>query len=225
MKPNIAIDGPAGAGKSTIAKEIARRLGFLYIDTGAMYRALTYLSLKEGVDLDCPKELTRLAAKAKISLEGRVDEGIKVYSNGEDVTTKIRQPHVSKYVSKVARVEGVRTEMIKLQREIASSGGVVMDGRDIGSVVIPEAEVKFFVTASLEERTSRRLKELKEKGYNVRYEELKKEIVRRDMIDTRRKIAPLKQADDAILIDTTKLSVEETVKRMLKIFRERTLKK
>ncbi|HBT20515.1 MAG TPA: (d)CMP kinase [Peptococcaceae bacterium] len=221
MKPNIAIDGPAGAGKSTVARKLAEKLGFLYIDTGAMYRALTYCALKKGIDINNPDELTELAENVEIFLTADEDGQMRVYCCGEDVTSYLRDPKVSQCVSKVAEVPGVRRRMVELQRKMASAGGVIMDGRDIGTYVLPDAQLKFFITADLEERARRRLKDLEKQGYIADLEEVKKEIAMRDAKDSSRAVAPLKKAEDAVLIDTTNLTVDEVLQLIFKISRER----
>ena len=213
-KINIAIDGPAGAGKSTVAKLVAKKLGFLYIDTGAMYRALTLKALEVGIDLNDAKELSALAFKTTVNLKESA-EGLKVFLDERDVSLDIRSPLVSQNVSLVAKVSGVREKMVSLQREMASHGGVVMDGRDIGTFVLPDAHKKFFLTASLEERANRRYMELKEQGYSIDFEELIKDIADRDKLDQEREIAPLIQAVDAILIDTTGLSIDGVVAEII----------
>ncbi|MEM5770436.1 MAG: (d)CMP kinase [Bacillota bacterium] len=220
-KLTIAIDGPAGAGKSTVAQIVAQRLGFIYIDTGAMYRAVTLLALREAMDLGCEAALSSLAQCAEIRLENR--EGAtnpRVMLNGEDVTGEIRSPEVSRHVAQVAQVPGVRKQMVELQRRMGKAGGVVMDGRDIGTHVFPRAEIKIFLTASIEERALRRGKELQAKGYPVDWEKLKAEICSRDQMDAEREIAPLIQAPDAILLDTTSLDIAGVVDRILLIARE-----
>ncbi len=220
-KLTIAIDGPAGAGKSTVAQIVAQRLGFIYIDTGAMYRAVTLLALRKAMDLGCEAALSSLAQCAEIRLENR--EGAtkpRVMLNGEDVTGEIRSPEVSRHVAQVAQVPGVRKQMVELQRQMGKAGGVVMDGRDIGTHVFPRAEIKIFLTASIEERALRRGKELQAKGYPVDWEKLKAEICSRDQMDAEREIAPLIQAPDAILLDTTSLDIAGVVDRILLIARE-----
>lgn len=220
-KLTIAIDGPAGAGKSTVAQIVAQRLGFVYIDTGAMYRAVTLLALREAMDLGSEAELSSLVQRADIRLENREGETKpRVMLNGEDVTGEIRSPEVSRHVSLVAQVPDVRKQMVELQRQMGEAGGVVMDGRDIGTHVFPRAEIKIFLTASIEERAMRRGKELQEKGYPVDWEKLKAEICSRDQMDTEREIAPLIQAPDAILLDTTSLDIEGVVNRILLLARE-----
>lgn len=221
-KLTIAIDGPAGAGKSTVAQIVAQRLGFVYIDTGAMYRAVTLLALKDGGDLSSGAKLSFLAEHAQIRLENQQGETKpRVFLNGEDVTGEIRSPEVSRQVSLVAQIPGVRRRMVELQRQMGKAGGVVMDGRDIGTHVFPLAEVKIFLTASIEERALRRAKELRDKGYVVDLESLKAEISSRDQMDAERETSPLIQASDAILVDTTSLDISGVVDRILLIARER----
>ncbi|MFO7173328.1 MAG: (d)CMP kinase [Bacillota bacterium] len=214
----IAIDGPAGAGKSTVARQVAERLGYLYVDTGAMYRALTLKALRLRVPLDDADALTALAATTAIRLE-RGEEGNRVFLDGEDVTAAIRDPEVSRHVSTVAAVPGVRERLVQLQREMARGGGVVMDGRDIGTHVLPDADRKFFLTATVEERARRRQAELARAGYQVDLESVKAEIERRDLLDSTRDHSPLTQAPDAIAIDTTGLPVAEVVNRILEYCR------
>lgn len=220
-KLTIAIDGPAGAGKSTVAQIVAKRLGYIYIDTGAMYRAVTLQALREKTDLYSATELSKLAQRVNIRLENQLGEAKpRVFLNGEDVTREIRSPEVSRHVSLVAQIPGVRAQMVELQRQMGKTGGVVMDGRDIGTHVLPLAEIKIFLTASIEERALRRSKELAEKGYPVDLESLKEEICRRDQMDTEREIAPLIQAPDAILLDSTSLHINGVVDQILAIARE-----
>ncbi|KYD09872.1 (d)CMP kinase [Saccharococcus caldoxylosilyticus] len=217
---NIAIDGPAAAGKSTVAKMIAKRLSYIYIDTGAMYRALTYRALQQGIALDDEQALISLLKDTYIELRPS-HEGQLVLVNGEDVTNVIRSKEVTNAVSLVAKHPLVREEMVARQRALAKNGGVVMDGRDIGTHVLPNAEVKVFLKASVEERARRRHKENIARGFPSDLETLKKEIARRDQLDSEREVAPLKKAEDAIEIDTTSLSIEEVVERIMEIVNER----
>ncbi len=217
-KINIAIDGPAGAGKSTVAKLVARKLGYVYIDTGAMYRTLTYKAIKSGVDLHDNGSLNQLLSKTKIEL---TPEG-KVFMDSEEVTELIRTDEVTNSVSFVASQSDVRFEMLTRQQEMARQGGTVMDGRDIGTAVLPNAEVKIFLSATVEERAKRRYEENLAKGYPSDFEQLKQEIALRDKRDSERETAPLKKADDAIEIDTTNLSIDEVVVAILRIVEERS---
>lgn len=220
-KLSIAIDGPAAAGKSTVAKIIAQKLSYLYIDTGAMYRGLTWKALREKIDVQDGEGLYNLLLRTTIEL--KQGENIqRVYIDGIEVTEKIRLPEVTKNVSAVAKHELVRKEMVKRQQLLAKHGGVVMDGRDIGTHVLPNAEVKIFLSASVEERAIRRHEENLKRGIPSDLEQLKEEIAKRDQMDSEREIAPLKKADDAIEIDTTNLTVEEVVKHILDIVEERT---
>ncbi|MEC5252431.1 (d)CMP kinase [Bacillus licheniformis] len=213
----IAIDGPAAAGKSTVAKIVARKKSYIYIDTGAMYRAITYLALEKGVDLNDEAALTALLKESAIDLTVSPEGEQKVYIAGEDVTEAIRTDSVSNQVSIVAKYAGIREEMTKRQQQLAEKGGVVMDGRDIGTHVLPNAEVKIFLLASVEERAKRRFEENVKKGYNVNYETLAEEIRRRDKLDSEREISPLKKADDALEIDTTLLTIDEVAEKILQI--------
>ncbi|ABZ84486.1 cytidylate kinase [Heliomicrobium modesticaldum Ice1] len=217
----VAIDGPAGAGKSTVARELAKRLGYLYIDTGAMYRALTWLALQKGIALSDDEALARLAEQADIALLP-LPGGLTVLADGQDVTDAIRTPEVSRHVSRVSAVAGVRAPMMRLQQKLAEQGGVVMDGRDIGTHVLPQAEVKVFLTASVEERARRRFKEMILKGMDVDFEQLRNDMERRDREDFTRETAPLVQADDALYLDTTGLAFEEVVGRLLDMVHSRT---
>ncbi|MCL6636131.1 MAG: (d)CMP kinase [Peptococcaceae bacterium] len=213
--PNIAIDGPAGAGKSTVARMVAQELGFLYIDTGAMYRAVALQALREGIDLADGESLGRLAAAVSVRLEAGADGSQKVFLNGEDVTEEIRSPGVSRVVSLVARVPAVRERLVALQRALAEKGGVVMEGRDIGTVVLPDARVKVFLTASPEERARRRREELAAKGYSVDQRRMEEEILARDRMDSSRETSPLAPAPDAEIIDCSSLPVEQVVKMIV----------
>lgn len=207
-KLKIAIDGPASAGKSTIAKLIAKDLGYIYCDTGAMYRALTYAALENQIDVNNEKELTELLDHLSISF--KVDESEqKVFINGKDITDAIRNPEVTNQVSAVSAHEKVRKELVSRQQKIAGESGVVMDGRDIGTAVLPNADVKIFMIASVKERAERRFRENLSKGINTPLALLQAEIEERDYKDTHRAASPLVQAPDAIQLDTTSLSIQE----------------
>ncbi|HZK46371.1 MAG TPA: (d)CMP kinase [Atopostipes sp.] len=211
-KFNIAIDGPASSGKSTIAKRLADIYELVYIDTGAMYRSLTYLALQNNISVEDESKLMGLLGKTEIVLE-RKDEGQSVLVNGEDITDAIRQNDVTNNVSVVSSYSRVRKELVKRQQEMAQHVGVVMDGRDIGTVVLPDAEIKIYLVASVEERAERRYLENKQKGIETDYEQLKDEIIARDHYDMNREISPLEQAEDAIRLDTTGLTIEEVVNK------------
>ncbi|HAG07148.1 MAG TPA: (d)CMP kinase [Peptococcaceae bacterium] len=209
-RPIIAIDGPAGAGKSTVAREVARRLGLTYIDTGAMYRAVALLALRQGVNMDDFSGLAAVARKSNVAFI-ETPNGYRTYLNGEDVTEAIREPAVSRVVSLVARVPELRRHLVQTQRQMAAKGGIVMEGRDIGTCVLPWADRKFFITASVEERARRRYEELLSRGVQVSLQELISEIEERDRLDRSRAVAPLVAAADALVIDTTGRSVREVV--------------
>lgn len=211
----IAIDGPAGAGKSTVAKLIAKRLGYLYLDTGAMYRALTLKVLDQGVDINDDQKIAALAKDCIIGLINNPDGTLNVTLDGIDVSLAIRQPRITKSVSDVAKIKEVREAMLKKQRELGGRGNAVLDGRDIGTVVFPDAERKFYVDADLKERVNRRHKELKGLGQNISADAVDADLSNRDKIDSSREFAPLKKAEDAIYIDTTFLSIEEVVNKLL----------
>ncbi|MFY9323033.1 MAG: (d)CMP kinase [Syntrophomonadaceae bacterium] len=212
----IAIDGPAGAGKSTSARILAAKLGVLYIDTGAMYRALALKALKTTINLHDPQDLLELALHTHIHFELN-DQQQKVICDGRDVTEAIRSPEVSAVVSQVAVHPAVRKQMVIMQRDMARNHSVVMDGRDIGECVLPDADYKFYVTASLEERTKRRIKELQANGYEVDEERVKREIMQRDHQDSHREVGALKLLPDSILIDTSALTVDQAVTKIMKI--------
>lgn len=206
----IAVDGPAGAGKSTVSKIVAAKLGFTYIDTGAMYRAVGLKLLKSGKPLT-EKNLIEIVDDIEIKL----DESAKVFLDGVDVTKEIRTPEVSKLASDVSKYGFVRKKLTELQRKMATAGSVIMDGRDIGTQVLPNADLKIFLTATLNERARRRFEELKTKGQAVNFDAVENEIAARDKQDSEREIAPLAKADDAILIDSTNLTVDEVVEKIL----------
>ena len=218
-KMSIAIDGPAGAGKSTVAQIVARRLKYIYIDTGAMYRAVSWKVLQENLTEKDRDAIIQIAKEITITLT-YVDGKTTVFADGCNVTGAIRNPEVSRMVSEVAQIEAVRKAMVDLQRKMAEQGGVVMDGRDIGTHVLPNADLKIFLTASIEERAQRRYKELTEKGFTIRLEELTQEIEERDKKDSEREISPLIQAPDAIFMDTTLLSIEQAVVLILTMCKE-----
>jgi cytidylate kinase len=210
----IAIDGPAGSGKSTVSKIVAKRLALLYIDTGAMYRALTLKAMKQGLDLEDEDALVSLARNTKISLEEKDD--LRISLDGEDVSLAIRKPDVTANVKYIARVPGVRHEMVALQRAIANKdGGAILEGRDIGTVVFPNADYKFYLDASPQERAKRRCKELIESGQAASEISVKEDILTRDDSDTKRSVGALKKCDDAIFIDTTGLSIDGVTEKIL----------
>ncbi len=220
MKDVIAIDGPAGAGKSTIAKKLAVQLNYNYLDTGAMYRAVTLLALTNKVDFSDKKKIVSLAKKAQFQFAFSNDESkLLLFLNGQDVSKLIRSKKINQHVSDVACIKGVRDILVKKQQELAQNGKVVMDGRDIGTRVLPEAEYKFYLTATLEERAQRRFNENLNHDDNVSYQQIKENIKLRDEIDSQRKHSPLKKAEDAILIDTTHFSIEEVVEKIKTIIR------
>lgn len=217
LKLVVAIDGPAGAGKSTVAKLVAQELHLVYIDTGAMYRAVAWKVLyqKKGVTTAAIEEVAK-DIDVRLYYEGG---RTRVFVDGKEVTDEIRTPEISHIVSKVASLALVREKMVELQRKMAESGSVLMDGRDIGTNVLPNASVKIYLTASIEERAKRRAKELLEKGHAVSEADVEKEIAARDKADMEREISPLRQADDAVLLDTTGLSIKEVVSRILSLCR------
>lgn len=217
---NIAIDGPAGAGKSTIAKTVSKNLGYIYVDTGALYRTIGLNVLRQGKDTKKPDEVVSTLADVKVSLRF-VDGEQRVFLGEEDVSEAIRQNEVSMAASNVSSIPAVREFLFDLQRNIASENNCIMDGRDIGTVVLPDAKIKIYLTASAEARADRRFKELTEKGQNVDYNVILEEIKKRDYQDMNREIAPLKKADDAVLVDTTELNLQESIDYMVKVIKER----
>lgn len=216
----IAVDGPAAAGKSTVSKIIAKKLGYTYIDTGAMYRAYTWYVLFKGVDPKNESECVKLIPEVEIEL---YPDG-KVMCSGHDVTRPIREPLVSSNVSYIASYKDIRLALVELQRKMAEKSSVVMDGRDIGTYVLPNADVKIFQIASVEERAKRRYKENVEKGIKCTYEEIIADVQNRDRIDSSRAFAPLKPAEDSVQLDTSNLTIEESVDAILKIIEEKTKK-
>lgn len=213
----IAIDGPAGAGKSTVAKLLSRKLDFLYIDTGAMYRALTLKAIESGVDITDTGKLITLAKDTDIALQYiKETASLKVFLDGRDVSSEIRQPRITRIVSDIAKLKEIREILLDLQRKLGNENNSVLDGRDIGTVVFPDADRKFYLDANSKERVIRRFKELKALGEKVTVEDIEKDLSNRDKIDSTRAFAPLKRAEDAIYIDTTNMAIEEVVSEMLK---------
>ncbi|MED3571836.1 (d)CMP kinase [Cytobacillus praedii] len=219
-KISIAIDGPAAAGKSTVAKIVAEKLSYIYIDTGAMYRALTYKAILNNSNLEDENELIKILNDTVIELQPGKD-GQFIYLDGKDVTNEIRTSEVTNSVSIAAKHKLVREEMVRRQQSFSVNGGVVMDGRDIGTHVLPNAEVKAFLLASVEERAIRRHNENIQKGFSSDLEKLKEEISLRDKLDSEREVAPLKKAEDAVEIDTTSLSIEQVVEKIMNLANER----
>ncbi|PIS28855.1 MAG: cytidylate kinase [Candidatus Marinimicrobia bacterium CG08_land_8_20_14_0_20_45_22] len=216
----VAIDGPAGSGKSSTAKEVAKRLGFTYVDTGAMYRAITLLAIRRKVNPEVSEQIISLASSTDIRF--RWENGdLRTLLNGEDVSEEIRSAEVAQAVSPVSAIAGVREIMVKRQREMSHENNIVMEGRDIGTNVFPRADFKFYVTADVEVRARRRIGDYQKIGQNLSLEEIIKEIKKRDRIDSSRAHSPLKKADDAIVIDTTHLTFEEQVEKIIEIVKNR----
>ncbi len=219
-KINIAIDGPAGAGKSTVARLVAEKLGYVYIDTGAMYRAVTWKALEHGLQIEQSNAIVHLLEQTEIELSpGSSGQQVKV--DGQDVTALIRMPEVSQHVSQVAQIGPVRAILSAKQQQMAEQKGIVMDGRDIGSHVLPDAELKIYLTASVEERAQRRYIELKDKHPELTFEELTRDIASRDKMDQEREVSPLIQAKDAQLIDSTGMSIEAVVEGIVDLSLQR----
>lgn len=216
----VAIDGPAGAGKSSVAKLIANRLHYLYIDTGAMYRAFTWAVLRQQIDVTDEKALKKLADTIQIRLVP-VPDTCRVYVNTQEVTEEIRKSDVATHVSSVAALAVVREKLVQLQREMAAQGNVILDGRDIGTVVLPHAAVKVFLTASVASRAKRRFLEVQAKGGNETLADIQQNIAARDAMDSQRAIAPLKQADDAVLVDNSDLTLAETADVIIDLIRSK----
>ena len=216
----IAVDGPAGAGKSSIAKAIAHELGFVYIDTGAMYRAIGLAAVRKGIDTKDQQSVISILDQVRIELQ-HDQHGQQIYLDGENVSQEIRMPEISVAASNVAVIPAVRLKLVELQRVLAKQGNVIMDGRDIGTYVLPDAQIKIFLTASVEARARRRHAELMEKGIASTLEDVTIDMKYRDQNDSGRDFAPLKPADDSILVDSTDMSLQETIDKILSIVSER----
>lgn len=217
---NIAIDGPAGAGKSSIAKRVAKEMSFVYVDTGAMFRTMAYYFLQNRIDTADETQVAANCDKIEIRIEYKNDEQ-HIFLNGTDVSTEIRKEEVGNNASIVAKYSVVREKLLQLQRNMAETSNVIMDGRDIGTVVLPNAEVKIFLTASSRVRAERRYKELVEKGEVCNLDDIEKDIIARDEQDMNRDIAPLKQAEDAVLVDSSYMTIDEVVETIQKIAKDR----
>lgn len=217
----VAIDGPSGAGKSTLARSVARELGAVYVDTGAIYRTVGYCAWKQGIDPDAKEDICALLPRINISMDYDTDGLQRMYLNGEDVTKEIRLPQISMYASRVSALPEVRAFLMDMQRDMARRNSVVMDGRDIGTVVLPQADVKIFLTASMEDRARRRWEELNDRGTPKNFDELLEEIRQRDDNDSRRAAAPLRAAEDAVYLDTTGNTFERSREQILEIIKER----
>lgn len=217
---SVAIDGPAGAGKSSISKELAKRLNYIYVDTGAIYRSLAYTALRLGYDVKNDKDkISVLASSCKIELK-YIDGVQHIFVDNNDVSDYIRTPEVSKSASDVSAIPEVRAALLSIQRNIASNNNVLMDGRDIGTVVLPDATIKIFLTASIEERAKRRYKELKEKGVECNFDDIKSDIAYRDEQDSNRPVAPLKPAKDSVIFDNSNYDFEKSVEYLYKLIKE-----
>lgn len=218
----IAIDGPAGSGKSSTAKLVGSKMNFLYIDTGAMYRAMALKAFLSEISYDDRDNIVQILSDTQIVQDIDNDTGeTRTFLDGKDVSFNIRTPEISKGVTSVCEIDEVRTKLVELQREMGRKGNVILDGRDIGTVVFPDADLKFFMVADVDIRAERRLKELKEKGIGSTFEEVKQDIERRDLRDSSRSNSPLKPAEDSILIDTTKMTIEEQAEFIIGMIKER----
>lgn len=218
---NIAIDGPAGAGKSTISRRAAERLGYIYIDTGALYRTVGVNALRKNIDMQSDEAIASILPETKVELKF-VDGEQRMFLCGEDVSKEIRLPEASMAASRVSAVPEVRAFLFDLQRNIAAGNSCIMDGRDIGTVVLPNAQVKIFLTASPERRAERRCKELLEKGIEAKYDDVLSDIVKRDYDDSHRKIAPLKPAEDSVTVDTSDIGLEESIELVIQVIKDGT---
>lgn len=218
---SIAIDGPSGAGKSTMARRVAAELGFLYVDTGAIYRSVSLYAYRAGIAKEATQQIVALLPKIRVDMEYQNDGIQHMILNGEDVTSAIRENEISLYTSAVAAIPEVRAFLLELQRNLAATRNVIMDGRDIGTVVLPDATVKIYLTAAPEARAKRRWLELKETGSELTEDNILEDVLQRDYNDTHRAVAPLRQAEGALLVDTTELDLEESCQLLLKTIRER----
>ena len=216
----VAIDGPGGAGKSTVARKVAKRLEYIYIDTGAMYRSVALYCIETFISLSDEEKISNILDEIDIDIK-YIDHEQRIILNDIDVTREIRTPSVAEGSSKVAALESVRKKLVAIQRNLAKDKNVIMDGRDIGTFVVPNAQVKIFLTASVDIRAKRRLKEMVEKGEKGVFEEIKEQIIKRDERDINRKISPLKKADDAILLDTSNYSEEEVIEHVIALIKRR----
>lgn len=221
MSVAIAIDGPAGAGKSTIAKRVAEELNFMYVDTGALYRAVALCAIQKNIEPDDSQRVSEMLSEIKVQLAFNYRFEKVVLLDGRDVSSRIRTPEVSMAASKISALPQVRAYLLDLQRDIAKENNVIMDGRDIGTVVLPDAKVKIFLTASPQVRAERRYKELSEKGANVSFDEVLRDVNERDYNDSHRKTAPLKPAEDSVFVDTTDLDFEQSVEKIISVIKER----
>ena len=219
MINNIAIDGPAGAGKSTIAKKLAKELGYVYVDTGAMYRAMAYYFLTNNISSDDEAAIAKACDNVNVSIAYKNNEQ-QVLLNGENISDKIRNEEVRNMPSATSVYPVVRTKLVELQRQLAQKENVIMDGRDIGTVVLPNANVKIYLTASSKVRAQRRFDELTEKGISCKFDEIEKDIIDRDYRDMHRETSPLKQADDAVLLDSSDMDIDAVIEKMKEIIRE-----
>ena len=218
---SVAIDGPAGAGKSTLARRLARELGFLYVDTGAIYRTVALAVLRTGADPADAAQVSELLGKLDIRMDYGPDGEQRMFLDGEDVSQAIREHQVSGFTSKVSAIPAVRDFLLDVQRRQAREHDVVMDGRDIGTVVLPQADVKFFLTAAAEARARRRLLELQQRGQQADFDTILHDIILRDEQDEHRPIAPLRRAEDAVLLDTTQLNLEQSLQQLLHLVKEK----
>lgn len=217
---SVAVDGPSGAGKSTLAKAVAAELGIVYVDTGAIYRSIGYEIFRRGMDPKDAAAVTAVLPEIHIEMRYGEDGLQRMYLNGNDVTTEIRRPEISMYASGVSAIGEVRAFLLNMQRDLAKKSSVIMDGRDIGTVVLPDADVKIYLTASVETRAKRRMLELEQRGTPQPFEEVLQQIEERDWADMHRDVAPLRQAEDAVVVDTSALNFEESLAEILKVIRK-----